>query len=312
MAGRFIGIDVAKDALVVAERPRDETWTVSNDDAGIAALVARLQGREVERIVVEPTGGYETALAIALGTAGLPVVIVNARQVRDFARARGHLAKTDTIDAAVLAHFAEAIRPELRPLPDDLTRTLQDWVTRRRQLLEMLGAERQRLALARRPLRPQLERHIAWLRRQLADIDEELRGTLRRSPVWREQENLLRSVPGVGPVLASTLLAELPELGRLNRKEVAALVGVAPLNWDSGQHRGRRHIWGGRAPVRTVLYMAAGAAVRCNPVIRAFHGRLIAAGKPKKVARIACMRKLLTILNAIIQHRTAWTPALGA
>ena len=312
MAGLYVGIDVAKQELAVAERPSGAAWSVSNDEEGIAALVARLHGREAGRIVVEPTGGYETAVVVALGAAGLPVVVVNARQVRDFARAVGQLAKTDTIDAAVLAQFAEAIQPEVRPLPDELTRTLHDWVARRRQLLEMLGAERQRLALARRPLRPQIERHIAWLQRRLDDVDDELRTTLRRSPVWREQENLLRSVPGVGPVLTSTLLAELPELGRLNRKQIAALVGVAPHNWDSGQHRGHRHIWGGRAAVRTVLYMATGSAVRCNPVIRAFFTRLVAAGKPKKVARTACMRKLLTILNAMVQHRTAWKSALGA
>jgi transposase len=263
-------------------------------------------------IVVEATGGYETAVVAALTAAGLPVVVVNARQVRDFARAVGKLAKTDAIDAAVLAHFAEAVRPEVRALPDELTQTLQSWLARRRQVLEMLQAEEQRLAVAVRGLRPQIQQHVEWLRRQLRDVDGELQGLLRASPIWREQENLLRTVPGVGPVLATTLLADLPELGRLNRRQIAALVGVAPLNRDSGQQRGLRHIWGGRAQIRTALYMAAVSAVRCNPVVRTFFERLCAAGKPKKVALTACMRKLLTILNAMMHTRTRWQPVVAA
>jgi transposase len=304
----FIGIDVAKRELEIVERPSGARSTVANNESGIAGLVERLRGTAVALIVIEPTGGYEMPLVAALSSAGLPVVVVNARQVRDFARAVGKLAKTDAIDAAVLAHFAEAVKPELRTLPDELTQTLHDWVARRRQLLEMIGAEEQRLALARRPIRPQIQTHVEWLRSQVRDVDDELRTAIHNSPVWREQEDLLRTVPGVGPVLASTLLAELPELGRLNRRQIAALVGVAPVNRDSGQHRGTRHSWGGRAAVRTVLYMAAVSASRCNPVIRPFFERLCAAGKPKKVVLTACMRKLLTILNAMMSRRTRWQP----
>jgi transposase len=279
--GRFVGIDVAKRQLDIAERPGGERWAMGNDGAGIAALLERLSGAgPIALIVLEATGGYEIPVVAALTAVGLPVVVVNARQVRDFARAVGKLAKTDAIDAAILAQFAEAVRPERRALPDELTQTLQSWLARRRQLLEMLLAEEQRLAIAVRGLRAPIQQHVEWLRRQMRDIDTELQGLIRQSPVWREQENLLRTVPGVGPVLATTLLADLPELGRLNRKQIAALVGVAPLNWDSGQQRGARHIWGGRAPVRTALYMATVSAVRCNAVIRAFFDRLCAAGKP--------------------------------
>jgi transposase len=311
--GRFVGIDVAKRQLDIAERPGGERWAMGNDGAGIAALLERLSGAgPIALIVLEATGGYEIPVVAALTAVGLPVVVVNARQVRDFARAVGKLAKTDAIDAAILAQFAEAVRPERRALPDELTQTLQSWLARRRQLLEMLLAEEQRLAIAVRGLRAPIQQHVEWLRRQMRDIDTELQGLIRQSPVWREQENLLRTVPGVGPVLATTLLADLPELGRLNRKQIAALVGVAPLNWDSGQQRGARHIWGGRAPVRTALYMATVSAVRCNAVIRAFFERLCAAGKPKKVAITACMRKLLTILNAMMHSRTGWLPAGGA
>jgi transposase len=281
--------------------------------AGIVELIERLKTDEpIALIVLEATGGYEMPAVAALTAAGLPVVVVNARQVRDFARAVGKLAKTDAIDAAVLAHFAEAVRPGLRPLPDELTQTLQSWLARRRQLLEMLLAEEQRLAIAMPGLRPQIQRHVEWLRQQLRDIDVELQDLIRRRPVWREQENLLRTVPGVGPVLATTLLADLPELGRLNRRQIAALVGLAPLNWDSGQQRGARHIWGGRAPVRTALYMATLSAIRCNPIIRGFFERLSGAGKPRKVALVACMRKMLTILNAMMQRRVRWQPALAA
>jgi len=311
--GRFIGIDVAKRQLDVSERPSGEQWAVTNDAGGLKGLVERFQaGGAIALIVVEATGGDEIAVVAALTAAELPVVVVNARQVRDFARAVGKRAKTDAIDAAVLAHFAEAVRPEVRALPDELTQTLQSWLARRRQGLEMLQTEEQRLAIAGRGLRPQIQQHVEWLRRQLRDVDGELQGLLRASPIWREQENRLRTVPGVGPVLATTLLADLPELGRLNRRQIAALVGVAPLNRDSGQQRGLRHIWGGRAPIRTVLYMATVSAVRCNPVGRAFFERLGAAGKPKKVALTACMRKLLTILNAMMHTRTRWQPVATA
>ena len=311
--GRFVGIDVAKRRLDVAERPSGEAWSAANDVAGIAALIERLNtGGSISLIVLEATGGYEIPVVAALTTVGLPVVVVNARQVRDFARALGKLAKTDSIDASVLAHFAEAVRPEVRGLPDELTQTLQSWLARRRQLLEMLQAEERRLAIAVSGIRPQIQRHVEWLRQQLRDIDAELQSLIRGSAVWREQENLLRTVPGVGPVLATTLLADLPELGRLNRRQIAALVGLAPLNWDSGQQRGTRHIWGGRASVRTALYMATLSAIRCNPIIRGFFERLSAAGKPRKVAVVACMRKLLTILNAMMQRRVGWQPSFAA
>jgi len=308
--GSFIGIDVAKREFEVAERPRGARWTAGNDVTGIAGLVERIRAAgPVALIIVEATGGYEMALVAALSAAQLPVVVVNPRQVRDFARAVGKLAKTDRIDADVLAHFAEALRPEPRPLPDELTQALHGWLARRRQLLEMLVAEEQRLAVSTREVRRHIQQHVDWLRRQLRDVESELQTLIRTSPVWRESENLLRTTPGVGPVLATTLLADLPELGQLNRRRIAALVGVAPLNWDSGQQRGTRHIWGGRAPVRTTLYMATLAAIRCNPVIRAFFERLSAAGKPRKVALVACMRKLLTILNAMMHRRVAWQSA---
>lgn len=311
--GRFIGIDVAKRQLDVVERPSGERWSASNEVAGITGLIERLQSSgAVQLIVLEPTGGYEIPAVAALTAAGLPVVVVNARQVRDFARAVGKLAKTDAIDAAVLAQFAEAVRPELRALPDEMTHALHGWLARRRQLVEMLRAEEQRLAVAVAGVRPQIQRHIEWLRAQLHDVDTELQGLIRQSPVWREQDNLLRTVPGVGPVLATTLLADLPELGRLNRRQIAALAGVAPLNRDSGQQRGARHIWGGRAEVRAVLYMATLSAVRHNSVIRAFFTRLSAAGKPRKVVLTACMRKLLTILNAMMHRGVGWQPAAAA
>lgn len=307
--GAFIGIDVSKQQLDVAARPSGARWAVAKDEGGIAALVERLR-REgpVTLIVVEATGGYELAVVAALLLAELPVVVVNPRQVRDFARATGQLAKTDRLDAAVQAHFAEVIRPTPRPLPDELGQVMQGWVARRRQLLEMLTAEQNRAARAPQTVRATIQRHIDWLRTQLRDVDSELRTLLRRSPVWRAQDARLRSVPGVGPVLATTLLVAVPELGRLNRHQVAKLVGVAPLNQDSGQHRGTRRIWGGRAAVRMTLYMATLAAVKHNPVLRAFYQRLCAAGKPKKVALTACMRKLLTILNAMLHHGTAWQP----
>jgi transposase len=312
-AGSFIGIDVAKWELQVAGRPGGDRWSASNDVAGIAGLIERIRAAgPVALIVVEATGGYEIALVAALTAAALPLVVVNPRQVRDFARAVGKLAKTDRIDADVLAHFAEAVRPEPRPVPDKTTQALQGWLARRRQLLEMLTAEEQRLAVSSRAVRPQIQQHVEWLRRQFREVETELQRLIRSSAVWRESENLLRSTPGVGPVFATTVLADVPELGRLNRRQISALVGVAPLNWDSGQQRGTRHIWGGRAPVRTVLYMATLAAIRCNPVIRPFFERLTAAGKPRKVALVACMRKLLTILNAMMRRRVGWQPAPSA
>lgn len=305
----YIGIDVAKRELEIVVRPTGEQWTAGTDPASVAGLVERLRERNAQLIVLEATGGYELPIASALAAATLPVAVVNARQVRDFARSLGKLAKTDRLDAAVLAHFAEATKPEVRPLPDETTQLLQGWLGRRRQLLEMILAEEQRLTMAARAVRPQIQAHIEWLRAQLRDVDAQLQTMIRSTPIWREHEDLLRSVPGVGPVLATTLLADLPELGRLTRRKIAALVGVAPLNRDSGAHRGQRRIWGGRAPIRATLYMATVASVRCNPVLRAFYERLCAAGKPRKVALTACMRKLLTILNAMMHRQTRWQPA---
>lgn len=308
---RYVGIDVAQAHWDVAVLPTGEAWQVGTDEASLTALVARLQALGPRLVVLEATGGLELRLAAALGLGGLPVAVVNPRQVRDFARATGRLAKTDRLDAAVLAHFAAAVRPAVHPLPDAATRALEALVTRRRQLVEMLTAERNRRRSAPLALQGELDAHIAWLRQRLQHLDRELGRTIKHSPLWREQDDLLRSVTGVGPVLATTLLSELPELGRLNRQQVAALVGVAPLNRDSGTRRGRRTVWGGRAQVRAALYMAALVASRHNPRLRAYYQRLLAAGKPKKVALVACMRKLLTILNALLRDRTRYQPDVG-
>lgn len=302
----FVGIDVSKARLDVALRPQGSHRSISYDETGLGTLVAMLQDVCPMLIVIEPTGGLELPLVGALVAAGLPVVVINPRQVRDFAKATGHLAKTDALDAHVLAQFAEQVRPRPRPLPDEATQALSALLARRRQVVEMLTAEQARLQRAAPLVRPSLQTHIVWLRRHLAEADAELAQAIRQSPVWREKDDLLQSTPGVGPVLATTLLATLPELGQLTRKQIAALVGVAPLNRDSGLWRGKRSVWGGRAPVRAVLYMGALVAVRRNVVLRAFYQRLCAAGKPKKVALTACMRKLLTILNAILKHRTPW------
>jgi transposase len=307
----FVGIDVAKADLAVALRPTAEGWTVPQTEAGRAALVSRLGALQPALIVLEATGGLEVPVAGALAVAGLPVVVANPRQIRDFAKATGTLAKTDTLDAHVLAHFAEAVRPTPRALPDAATQALEALVVRRRQLVEMLTAERNRLGSAPRALRTEIQAHIRWLERRLARLDTDLSQAIRTSPVWRVKDDLLRSTPGVGQVLSSTLLARLPELGTLNRKAIAALVGLAPLNRDSGQQRGRRRVWGGRADVRATLYMAALVGVRYNPVLRAFYQRLRAAGKLPKVALTACMRKLLTILNAMLKHQTPWNTEYG-
>jgi transposase len=304
----FIGVDVARDSLEIASRPAGEHWQVTNDTAGIATLVPRLRALRPTLIVLEATGGLEVPVLAALGSAGLPVVAVNPRQVRDFAKATGKLAKTDAIDAQVLAHFADAVRPTVRPLPDAATRALGELVTRRRQLVEMLTAEENRRKTASTAIRLDIQAHISWLRKRLKGVDKELSQAVRSSSLWREQENLLRSVQGVGPVVSVTLLADLPELGTLDRKQIAALVGLAPLNHDSGTWRGKRTIWGGRATVRAALYMAALTGSRYNPVLRDLYTRLVAAGKVKKVALTACMRKLLTIQNALLKHRTRWVP----
>jgi len=302
----FIGLDVAKAQLDIAIRPSGERWAVPHDAGDIMTLVERLQALHPALIVLEATGGWERAVTSALATAGLPVVVVNPRQVRDFARATGQLAKTDALDARALAHFADVIRPTPRPLPDAQTQEWRALLGRRQQLVVMRTAEQNRLTGPSTRLITDIEAHITWLNASLATLDNDLEILLRASPVWRANDDLLQSAPGIGPVCARTLLLELPELGTLNRQQIAALVGVAPLNCDSGTLRGRRTIWGGRAHVRTVLYMGTLVATRYNPRIKAFSQRLLAAGKLKKVALTACMHKFLTILNAMLKHRTPW------
>lgn len=302
----YVGLDVAKTQLDIALRPTGQRWSVANNEAGVADVVARLQSLAPALVVLEATGGLQWPVVTALAAAGLPVAVVNPRQVREFARATGKLAKTDRLDAQALAHFGEAVRPEPRVLPNAQAQTLQALLARRRQVVTMLTAEKNRLSSALPPIRPRLETHITWLEQELTALDDDLGQMLRQTPLWRERENLLRGAPGVGPVLTLTLLAELPELGTLDRRQIAALVGIAPLNRDSGSLRGKRSVWGGRATVRTALYMATLAATRFNPVIQLFYKRLCASGKPKKVALTACMRKLLTILNAMLKHRTPW------
>lgn len=301
-----VGIDVSKAALDVAVRPSGTAWRTTNDAEGIAALVMEVRAVVPVCVVLEATGGLERAATAALAAAGLPVAVVNPRQVRDFAKATGRLAKTDALDAAVLAHFGEAVQPPPRPVPDAQARALAELITRRQQLVEMRTAEQNRVGSLTGSRRTRVAAHLAWLRQELADLEAELDAAIQASPVWRARDQLLQSVPGVGPVVARTLVADLPELGTLDRKRLAALVGVAPLNRDSGRFRGRRGIWGGRARVRSALYMAALVGTRRNPVLAAFYQRLLGAGKPKKVALVACMHKLLRILNALLRTRTPW------
>jgi transposase len=305
----WVGLDVAKAHIDVAVLPTCTRLQVPNDESGHATLVASLLAAAPTLVVLEATGGYETAVATALALAGLPVAVVNPRQVRDFARALGYLAKTDAIDAGVLARFAERVQPAPRPLPDADHADLAALVARRRQVSEMLVAERNRLALARAPIRRRVREHVRYLDARLAELDADIAGRIRKTPVWRDRDQLLQSVPGVGPRTSSVLLASLPELGTGSARSLAALVGIAPLNADSGQHRGRRRTWGGRADVRAALYMAALVATRCNPVFRAFYQRLLTAGKTKKVALIATMHKLLTVLHALIKQNKPWQPA---
>ena len=302
----FVGIDVSKAQLDVAVRPSEERLRFANSEEGIAQLTAKLRALKPTLVLLEATGGYQTSTVASLSVAGLAVAVVNPRQVRDFAKAIGRLAKTDVLDAAVLAHYADAIRPKPRPLRDEESLALEALVTRRRQVVEMITSETNRHAQAPKALRASIKAHINYLKREVQDINRELDETVRNTPLWREQDDLLQSVPGVGPITAMTLLAELPELGKLDRKQIAALVGVAPLNHDSGTFRGKRSIWGGRAPVRATLYMAALVATRTNPTIRTFYERLCAMGKAKKVALTACMRKLLTTLNAMVRSGTTW------
>jgi transposase len=309
----YAGVDVSKDRLDVCVRPSEperhgggDVFFVTHDAAGIDTLVSRLLQERPAMVILEATGGFERTVVGALAAAGLAVAVVNPRQVRDFAKATGRLAKTDALDAEVLARYAEAIRPTPKALPDEEIRTLQGILARRRQLVDMLTAENNRQPTASKQVAKRIAAHIKWLEKELSRTDGDLDEAIKESPALAENEALLRSVPGVGPVLARTLLAEVPELGALTHKRLAALVGVAPLNRDSGTFRGRRGVWGGRAKVRAALYMGALVAARRNPVVRAFYERLLAAGKPKKVALVACMRKLLSILNAVVKHRTPW------
>jgi transposase len=306
----YVGIDVAKDRLDIHVRPSGEAFAVARDSEGLADLTGRLGALAPTLVVLEATGGYEITVAAAVGAAGLPLAVVNPRQIRDFARAAGRLAKTDALDAEVIARFAETMRPDPRPLPDEQTRALGELVARRRQVIDMMTAERNRRhRLTRRRLIKSVDRVLAVLQKELSEIEAETDETIRATPAWRENDELLQSVPGIGDTVARTLLADLPELGTLDRKQIAALVGVAPFNRDSGQMRGRRTTWGGRAKVRASLYMAALVASRYNPVLKAFYQRLIAAGKAKKLALTAVMRKLLTIVNAMLRDKRQWQHA---
>lgn len=302
-----VGIDVSGSVLDIAVIPSEQELQFSNDEAGIRELVKRLQKLGPELIVMESTGGLEMPLAGALGAAKLPVSIVNPKQIRDFARAIGRLAKTDVIDAQVIATFADKIRPKSRPLASEEAQELSQMLTRRQQIVEMIGAEKSRLKrVTAQRVKIRIEALISFLEKELSEIDGELKEAVEKSPLWREKDDLLRGVPGIGPVASMTILSELPELGELNGKQLAALAGVAPINRDSGKFRGKRQIRGGRAKLRRVLYMGTLVATTHNPVISVFYKRLIAVGKPKKVAIVACMHKLLTILNAMLKHRTGW------
>lgn len=302
----FVGIDVAKARLDVGLHPSGGCWAVEHDEAGIATVVERLTALQPTLVILEATGGLELGLAAALVAADVRVQVVNPRQARDFAKATGHLAKTDRLDALLLARFGAAIRPEPRPIPAAL-QEVRALVARRRQLQAMVIAEKNRRASAPKRLHPQIDEHLAWLRRAIADLDRDLAKTIKATPAWQTAVSRWQTVPGIGPVVSATLLADLPELGTLTRQQIAALVGVAPLNHDSGQHRGTRSCWGGRAHVRTALYMGALVATRCNSTIQACYRRLLDKGKSKKLALIACSRKLLTILNAMTAAETVWT-----
>ncbi len=309
MPDRFIGMDVSKDSLEVAVRPTEERMSFANQEDGISLLVDFVKSFCPRLIVLEATGGLEKAVVCALAVRGLPVVVVNPRQVRDFARSKGILAKTDKIDAGMIAQFAEAIRPEVRPLKTEEAQKLDALLSRRRQIVQMLTAEKNRLQSAPVWTRKAIQKHIHWLEKDLDQFNQDLDRMVKESPIWRAKDEILQSAKGVGPVLSVTLISQLPELGTLKGKKIAALVGVAPLNRDSGKVRGRRTIWGGRSEVRSVLLMATRIAIRFNPVIRAFYKRLEKAGKVRKVAETACMRKLLTILNAMLKNNTCWQRA---
>jgi len=304
----IVGIDVSKEFLDVAMLPSGALKRVANDDEGVLELIGWLRPFSPSRVVFESTGGFELLAASMLSASSFPVVVVNPRQVRDFAKACGLLAKTDILDAKIIARFAEAIKPEIRPLKDDATQVLNALLVRRKQLGEMHTAEKNRLISCNRHLRQGIEKHIAWLAQEISDVDDEIDTFIKSSPIWKAKEDILTSVKGVGPVTAATLLAMLPELGTISRHQVGALVGVCPYNRDSGKSQRRRAIWGGRAAIRSVLYMATRSATRYNPAIKAFYERLTKAGKPDKVAMVACMRKLLTILNAMLKNNQRWDP----
>jgi transposase len=306
--GVVVGIDVSKGQLDTAFGNDGDVVTFGNDEQGISRLLERLSAMHPSLVVMEASGGYETAAATAIAAAGWAMAVVNPRQVRDFARATGRLAKTDRIDAGVLAAFGKAIAPQVTKLPDEDAQALQALLLRRQQLVAMRVQERQRLEHAQGPMRKHIKKHIDWLDQEIDKLDVDLTAGLRKSPVWRAKDELLRSLKGVGPITSGTLMVALPELGRLDRRAIAALVGIAPFNRDSGKMRGRRSIYGGRARIRTLLYMAATSAIRSNPLIRAFYQRLKSRGKPHKVAMVACMRKMLTILNAMVRESTPWTP----
>ena len=306
-----VGIDVSKALLDVAALPSGEVLQFANEAVGIDELGKKLKAQAVDLVVMEATGGYETAVATALVAMGLRVAVVNPRQIRDFAKATGRLAKSDRIDAQVIAAFGQAIEPEIVRLPDEDAREMEALLVRRRQLVAMRVQEVNRLGLMQGAMRKNIKAHIDWLEKQIDRRDIDLTAGLRKSPAWRAKDDLLRSFKGIGPTTSSTLLIELPELGELDRREIAALVGLAPFNRDSGLMRGRRSIYGGRSHVRTMLYMAATTAIRCNPVIRPFYEQLRSRGKPHKVAMVACMRKMLTILNAMLRQSTPWTPEIN-
>jgi transposase len=309
---QFIGIDVSKGHFDIAIRPSNEKMRFVNDDEGIDQLIQRLQSLQPMLIVMEATGSYHRLLLGRLVAAALPAIAINPRQARDFARATGHLAKTDAIDADVLAEFGEKIRPELRPVASDATQELEAICTRRRQVVSMLTAEKNRMHAAPSSMRSDIKKHIQWLEKCIDQLEKDLDTHIRSTPAWRDKDDLLRTCKGIGPISSHTMLACLPELGTLDRGQIAALVGVAPFNNDTGKYRGRRHVQGGRADVRAVLYMATLAAIRSNAAIRTFHQRLIKAGKAKKVAITACMRKLLTILNAMLRTNKPWSPDFAA
>ena len=302
----FVGIDVSKATLDIGCLPGKQVFQFSNDETGIKAMVLKLQELNTELIVMEATGGLQMAAVASIAAAGLSVAVVNPRQVRDFAKAMGVLAKTDNIDAMVLARFAQVVRPEARPVKDENTQALNAVMVRRHQIIEMLTAEKNRLKAAHKKVHKNIEKHVKWLEKQVDDIDKELGEVIKGSSIWKEQDVLLQSVPGIGPIVSATLLAALPEIGTLNRQKISALVGVCPFNRDSGTMRGKRSCFGGRSFIRAVLYMGTMSAIKCNPVIKEFYTKLVSAGKAKMVALVACMRKLLTILNAMIKTNQKW------